>query len=67
MTVISSMHDLTQVYRYADKVLALKDGRVYACGRPEEVLTEDNLRQIYGVKVRVLPEYKAVIPDQLPT
>jgi iron complex transport system ATP-binding protein len=66
MTVISSMHDLTQVYRYADKVLALKDGRVYACGRPEEVLTEDNLRQIYGVKVRVLPEYKAVIPDQLP-
>ena len=63
MTVVASMHDLTQAYRYADKVVALKQGRVYACGRPEEVITEENIEQIYGVKARVLPEYRAVILD----
>jgi iron complex transport system ATP-binding protein len=59
------MHDLTQAYRYADKVVALKDGRIYAMGRPEEVLTEDNLQKIYGVKVKVFPEYRAVVLDNI--
>jgi iron complex transport system ATP-binding protein len=65
ITVVSSMHDLTQAYRYADKVVALKDGRIYAMGRPEEVLTEDNLQKIYGVKVKVFPEYRAVVLDNI--
>jgi iron complex transport system ATP-binding protein len=32
-------------------------------GRPEEVLTEDNLQKIYGVKVKVFQEYRAVVLD----
>jgi len=61
MTVISSMHAPTHAYRYADKVVALKQGRVCACVRPEEVITEENIEQIYGVRAKVLPEYRAVI------
>ncbi|AGT35525.1 hypothetical protein N186_05925 [Thermofilum adornatum] len=43
--------------------MALKGGRVYAMGRSEEVPTEDNLQKIYGVKVKVFQEYRAVVLD----
>lgn len=40
-------HDLTMVYRYADKVLCLN--RTQICfGVPQEVLTPEELRKVYG-------------------
>lgn len=49
--VIFSTHEPNQAYRYASKVLALKDGRVLAFGAPEQVLTCELLQTLYGVPV----------------
>ncbi|MEM3960219.1 MAG: ABC transporter ATP-binding protein, partial [Ignisphaera sp.] len=62
LTVIMSLHDLTQAYRFSDKVIVLKNGRVYAIGRPDEVLTENVIEDVYQVRVRVDKVLKAVIP-----
>ena len=42
-TVVMVLHDLNLAARYADRLIALRDGRVLAEGTPEEVLTEDQV------------------------
>jgi len=61
MCIVMSLHDLTHAYRYADKVAMLKNGAVYAAGPPEEVLTEKNIYEVYGVKAVVHRDIRAVI------
>jgi iron complex transport system ATP-binding protein len=61
LTVIMSLHDLTQAYRYAEKAIFLNSGRVHAVGRVEEVMNEEVIEAVYGVKVKVMPSLRAVI------
>jgi len=64
-TVVMAIHDLTQAYRYSDKVILLKNGKIFSMGRPEDVLTPKNIEMVYGVKVTVLSSEKAVIPTMV--
>ncbi len=50
LTIIAVLHDLNLAGKHCDEVVMLADGRVAAAGAPEEVLTEDNLLEVYGVK-----------------
>ena len=52
-SVIFSTHEPNQAFRYATKVLALKNGRVLAFGPPADVLTPELLEALYGVRVAV--------------
>jgi iron complex transport system ATP-binding protein len=50
------------------KVILMKDGRDYACGTPAEVLTEENIREVYQVQARVLmadKELGYIIPQNV--
>jgi iron complex transport system ATP-binding protein len=49
--VISVIHDLNMVYKYATKALLMKDGARHAYGIPEEVLDADNLNDVYAVDI----------------
>jgi iron complex transport system ATP-binding protein len=44
-------HDLNLAAEFGDRVMLLKDGRVYALGVPEHVMTGENIRSVYGVNV----------------
>lgn len=50
MQVLIIVHDLNLAARYANKILMLKDGKVFALGGPNEVLTTKNIEEVYGVK-----------------
>ena len=52
-SVIASIHDLNLASRFSDQILMLKKGRIYAVGTPEEVLTEENIEDVYGIKANV--------------
>lgn len=52
-TVVMAVHDLSLALRFADDVLAIRDGHAIACGPVAEVLTEALLEQLYDVKVRL--------------
>ncbi len=54
-TVIFSSHDPNQAFRYATRVLALKNGALLADGAPAQVLTEQTLAELYGIEVAVRP------------
>ncbi|MBQ8662292.1 MAG: ABC transporter ATP-binding protein [Eubacterium sp.] len=50
VTVLSAIHDLNLAALYCDRIYVLKDGKVILEGAPEEVLTEENIYNIYGVR-----------------
>lgn len=52
-TVIQSTHDPDQAYLYSDKILALYNGGVLACGAPRETVTNSLISTLYGVDVEV--------------
>lgn len=52
-TIIIVMHDLNLAGLYCDRLLALKDGAVASEGLPDDVLTADNILEIYGVRAVV--------------
>lgn len=52
-TVVAAIHDLNLAAIYCDRLIALKDGSVVCTGTPNEVLTEETIRHIYGVSATV--------------
>ena len=52
-TVIQSTHNPDHAFLFADRVLALNGGRVAAHGAPRECLTEDLIKELYGIRVRL--------------
>ena len=53
-TVITAVHDLTLAGQFCDEVAMVSDGRVVACGRPEETLTAEAIRRVYGAETLVI-------------
>jgi iron complex transport system ATP-binding protein len=53
MAVVATLHDLNAAALYADRILLLKNGQAVSCGTPDQVLTENNLRQVYETEVYV--------------
>lgn len=49
MTIVIAAHDLNTVAEYCDRIIMMKEGRIAAYGTPEEVITEKNIREVYGV------------------
>ncbi len=57
-TVVSAIHDLNLAAIYCDRIIALKEGHIVCSGTPQEVLTAETIRHIYGVSamVQTLPD-----------
>lgn len=51
--VIQTTHDPEGAYLFSDRIIALKNGEVAAQGAPQDVLTEENIRLLYGVNAAV--------------
>jgi iron complex transport system ATP-binding protein len=47
-------HDINLLAKYCDKVIILSKGEIVAFGDPKEVITEDLIRDVYGVEADVL-------------
>jgi iron complex transport system ATP-binding protein len=65
-TVAMVLHDLNLAARYADHLVALASGRVHISGTPEAVLTEETVRQVFGLESRVITDPISGRPIMLP-
>lgn len=54
MIVLMICHDLNIASRYSDRIILLSGGTVHSDGTPEEVLTEANIRDVYGIGCEVV-------------
>ncbi|MFJ1584123.1 ABC transporter ATP-binding protein [Streptomyces sp. NPDC088197] len=65
-TVVTVLHDLNLACRYGDHLIAMKDGRIAAEGPPSEVVTEDTVRDIFGMECRIVTDEVSRTPLILP-
>lgn len=54
MSAIMAMHDLNLASRYSDKIIMMRNGKIFAVGEPNQVLTPENIKSVYGVEVEVV-------------
>lgn len=54
MTVIMICHDINIASRYSDNIIMMYRGSIYAVGTPEQVVTPENIRAVYGVDSTVI-------------
>lgn len=65
-TVVMVLHDLNLAARYADHLVAVSGGRIHIAGPPEAVLTEETVRQVFGLESRVIADPISGRPMMLP-
>tara|TARA_R110002072_G_scaffold24747_2_gene83658 strand:+ start:20356 stop:21141 length:786 start_codon:yes stop_codon:yes gene_type:complete len=53
VTVLASFHDLNSAAAFCDQILVLDNGQLCAQGKPEEVLTEALLKDVFNTKAYV--------------
>ncbi|MDH7602176.1 MAG: ATP-binding cassette domain-containing protein [Armatimonadota bacterium] len=53
ITVLAVLHDLNLASQYCDRLYLIGAGQIQASGTPDEVITSDNIRRVYGAEVWV--------------
>ncbi|WP_331773569.1 ABC transporter ATP-binding protein (plasmid) [Embleya sp. NBC_00888] len=53
-TVVMVIHELNHACRYADHLIAMRDGRVVAAGPPAEVVTPELVREVFDLRAAVI-------------
>lgn len=65
-TVAMVLHDLNLAARYADALIAVKDGGIFRHGPPAEVLTAETVRAVFGLESRIMDDPISGRPMMLP-
>ena len=47
-------HDISMITAIYDRVIMLKNGKIFADGNQEEVINSENLKNLYGINVEVI-------------
>ncbi len=53
-TILITLHSLELALQYSDDMVFMKTGRVFAFGKPEEILTESLLKNIYDIEMKIV-------------
>ncbi|MDK2808542.1 MAG: iron complex transport system ATP-binding protein [Clostridiales bacterium] len=65
-TIIQSTHNPDQTFQFSDRVLAMKEGRVLAFGKPEEIYQADLMEALYGISVDIQSLYDDKVRVSIP-
>ncbi len=66
LTVIAIFHDLNLAAQYSERLILLHSGKIYAAGAPEDVLTAENIKEVYGAEVLVVRHPLTGTPQIIP-
>jgi len=64
--IVMVLHDLNLAARYADELVAVRDGRVQAQGAPGEIVTAELVEAVFGLKSLVIADPVSGSPLVLP-
>jgi iron complex transport system ATP-binding protein len=63
-TIIVTLHDVNLAALSCQRLVVLKEGRIMHDGRPQAVLTEENLKGVYDVPLRRVDALLPLIDDE---
>lgn len=55
ISAVLVLHDINLAARFCDDILALREGAVFACGAPREIMKADVVSAIYGTDMATIP------------
>ena len=61
-----AIHDLNVAAQYCTRIIMLKDGEMYAEGTPGEVITAENVREVFDAETSIYPHPENNLPMVLP-
>lgn len=53
ITIVMVLHDINQAIYFSHEIIGLKDGTVAVQGDPQEVITTESIRTLYGIELDV--------------
>ena len=65
-TIVAVLHDLNLACRYADRIVAMKDGRIVAAGTPRDVISAAVVEEVYGLACEIVPDPISGTPMVVP-
>jgi iron complex transport system ATP-binding protein len=65
-TVVIVLHDLNLACRYADHIIAMKQGAIVAEGSPRDVVTAEVVTDVFGLACEVVPDPVSGTPMIVP-
>jgi iron complex transport system ATP-binding protein len=65
-TVVVVLHDLNLACRYADRIVAMRDGVIVAAGTPRDVITVETMRDVFGLRAVVIDDPVSGTPLVVP-
>ncbi len=65
-TIVMVLHDINLSTKYADYLFAMKNGNLINQGTPTEMITVENIREIYGIESVICPDPATGIPFMIP-
>ncbi len=67
LIVIAALHDLNLAAQYCSRLVLINNGRIHAEGTPTEVITDDNIKEVYGAGSHVYSHPLSGLPAVLPS
>lgn len=65
-TLVAVLHDLNHACRYADHIIAMKDGAVVTQGPPAEIVTAELVESVFGLACRIIDDPESHTPLMIP-
>ncbi|WP_258396178.1 ABC transporter ATP-binding protein [Streptomyces sp. Amel2xB2] len=65
-TVVVVLHDLNLACRYADHLVVMRDGGIVAEGRPSDIVTEELVTEVFGMRCSVVSDPSSHTPMIVP-
>lgn len=53
ITVIMVLHDINQALYYSDNIIAMKEGKIVANGKAQEVINSELIYEVYGIRLDI--------------
>lgn len=66
VTIVMVLHDLNHAIMFSDYLVAIKDGKKYSFGTPEEIVTSKTLREVFNVEAEIISHPILNVPVCLP-
>jgi len=65
LSIIMSSHFPNHALLFSSRVAMMNNGKFIAVGDPERVVTEENLRETYGIDVKIFSAYDHAVGDDI--